>query len=123
VTPLNRAARRRAARLGDFALGTAQLVGRRGLDALIRTRPQIGRMRDRWSAGMRCAACDGAIADKPAAWVVVDHAGLVMIAGVCCVCAARPDALRAVLDDLGPALGGPLRELDPASLRADGGRA
>jgi hypothetical protein len=78
-------------------------------------------MRDRWRAGMRCAACDGAIAGEPVDWAIVESAGLVMMAGVCGGCAGRPDLLRAILDDLGPTLG--VRQIDPASFVADGGRA
>jgi hypothetical protein len=119
---VNRHSRRRAARLGDFACGTARIVGRQGLAALIRIRPQLGRMADRWIAGMRCGACDNAIDRQPADWAVVDYAGLVMISGVCARCAARPDALRMIVDGIGPACGGPLRVADPAAFVC-GGRA
>jgi hypothetical protein len=120
---MNRHDRRRAARLGDFALGACRLVGRLDFSRLAKDRPQLGRMRDRWVVGMRCAACDSAIDRPPAGWAVVDCAGLVMIAGVCARCAACPDVLRAILDEIGLALGGRLRAADPAAFVADGGRA
>lgn len=123
----NRHARRRQARLNDFALGELDMIPAAELPARLRRDPRIDRDLDEWIAGgCFCLTCLIPFEQLPALWITGRAARRRLpIVGVCEQCCAAGSA-QVLLDRIAAGYrraGLPIKALHRAVFVADGGRA